>query len=87
LLKFGPLKTVFAVQEFRVVKIGMFHVSRGPFRDGAQFRHAGLSLTAGQTLKAFAQSFRHHTGHGFSSFLGYRCGETVRLWILDIQIS
>ena len=48
---------------------------RRPFPDGRQ------------TLKAFAQSFRHHMGHGFSSFLGYRCGETVRFWIFDIQRS
>ena len=62
-----------------------FGIGRGPFRDRAEFLYTGLSLEAWQTLKAFSQSFSHHTGHGFSGFLSYRCRETVRLGILDIK--
>jgi hypothetical protein len=70
-----------------VVKIWTFDTSRGSSRDCKEFLYSSLSLAAWQTIKALSQSFGYHTRHHFPGFPSNGRGETVSLWILDIERS
>jgi hypothetical protein len=78
---------VFVVQEIRVVKVWTFHTSRSTFRDCEEFLNSSLFLAPLKTLKALSQSFGHHMRDGFPGFPSDGRGETVSLWILDIERS
>jgi hypothetical protein len=70
-----------------VVKVWTFGTGRGTFRDCKEFLYSSLSLAARQTIKALSQSFGHHMRHRFPGFPSNGRGETVSLWVLDIERS
>jgi hypothetical protein len=68
-----------------VVKVWTLDTNRRTFRDCEEFLYSSLFLAPWQTLKALSQSFGHHLRHGFPGFPSDGRGETMSLWILDIE--